>query len=78
VFGQAKLNVGGSVEYRVDIQLAAWERGTDTYRIRLSNGYDSGAQQIRHGEVQIRLRDSDHHHRDANADRNRGGQQDGG
>jgi hypothetical protein len=39
---------------------------------------NSVAQQIRHGDVHIRLRDSDHHHRDANADRNRGGQQDGG
>ena len=44
MFGRAKLNGTSSVEYRIDIQLAAWEHGKDTYRIRLSNGYDSGAQ----------------------------------
>jgi hypothetical protein len=79
VFGMAKLNVGGSVEYRVEIQLAAWERGKDTYRIRLSNGYDSGVQPIRHGEVDIRIRGQDHQHRDANANHYRaGGLIDGG
>jgi DNA-binding beta-propeller fold protein YncE len=68
VFGTAKVNGAGSVEYRIDVQLTAWEWGKDTYRIRLSNGYDSGAQQIRHGDVDIRIRDRDHHHHDANAD----------
>jgi hypothetical protein len=78
VFGRAKLNGAGSVEYRIDVHLAAWEWGKDTYRIRLSNGYDSGAQPIRHGDLDIRLRDRDHQHRDPNANQSRTGQQDGG
>jgi hypothetical protein len=68
VFGTAKVNGGGSVEYRIDVQLTAWEWGKDTYRIRLSNGYDSGVQQVRHGDVDIHIRSSEHHHHDANAD----------
>ena len=58
VFGTAKVNGAGSVEYRIDVQLAARESGKDTYRIRLSSGYDSGAQQIRHGDVDIRVHSS--------------------
>jgi hypothetical protein len=69
VYGTAKINGVGSVEYRIDMQLTAWEWGKDTYRIRLSDGYDSGVQQIRHGDVDIHLRSSEHHHQDANADR---------
>jgi hypothetical protein len=69
VFGTATVNGAGPVEYRIDVQLTAWEWGKDTYRIRLSSGYDSGAQQIRHGDVDIHLRSSEHHHQDANADR---------
>jgi hypothetical protein len=78
VFGTAKLNSGTTVEYRIDIQLGAWERGHDTYRIRLSNSYDSGTDPIRHGDVDIRVRSSEHQHHDANANHTRGGQQDGG
>jgi DNA-binding beta-propeller fold protein YncE len=79
VFGTAKVNGAGSVEYRIDVQLTAWERGKDTYRIRLSNGYDSGAQPIRHGDVDIHIRTSEHHHHDANANRYKPGVgQDGG
>jgi hypothetical protein len=73
VFGIAKLSGGRSVEYRIDIQLAAWEHGKDTYRIRLSSGYDSGVQPIRHGDLDIHLRDRDHRHRDPNANRYRPG-----
>jgi hypothetical protein len=68
VFGTTKVNGAGSVEYRIDAQLTAWEWGRDTYRIRLSTGYDSGVQQIRHGDVDIRIRFSEHHHHDSNAD----------
>ena len=69
VFGTAKVNGGSLVQYRIDVQLTAWERGTDSYRIRLGNGYDSGAQLIRHGDLDIHLHDRDHQHHDANADR---------
>ncbi len=78
VFGKARVNGTGSVEYRIDIQLTAWERGQDTYRIRLSNGYDSGPRQIGHGDLDIHLRQSNHRHRDANANQTQGGGQDGG
>ena len=79
VFGTARVNGGGSVQDRIDVQLTAWERGGDTYRIRLSSGYDSGAQKIRHGDVEIRLHSSEHHHHDANAGRYQpGASQDGG
>jgi hypothetical protein len=78
MFGTAKLKGAGSVEYRIDVQLGAWEWGKDSYRIRLSNGYDSGAQPIRHGDLDIRLRSSEHEHHDVNANHTRGGQQDGG
>jgi hypothetical protein len=53
VFGTARINRAGSVEYRIDVELTAWAWGKDTYRLRLSSGYDSGAQQIRHGDVDI-------------------------
>ena len=79
VFGTARVNGGGSVQYRIDVQLTAWERGKDTYRIRLSNRYDSGAQKIRHGDVHIRTHSSERHHHDANADHyRRGAGPDGG
>jgi hypothetical protein len=79
VFGTATANGAGSVQYRIDVQLTAWEWGKDTYRIRLSNGYDSGVQQIRHGDLDIHLRDRDHQHHDANANHYKAGAgQDGG
>jgi DNA-binding beta-propeller fold protein YncE len=79
VFGTAKVNSVGSFEYRIDVQLTAWEWGKDTYRIRLSNGYDSGAQQIRHGDVDIRIRDREHQHHDPNSNHYKpGAGQDGG
>ena len=74
-----KSNGAGSVEYRIDVQLTAWEWGKDTYRIRLSNGYDSGAQPIRHGDLDIHVRSSEHHRHDSNADHYKlGAGQDGG
>ena len=82
VFGKAGIDGAGSFEYRIDVQLAAWEwwkRGADTYRIRLSNGYDSGAQPIRHGDADIRIRNSEQRHHDANAEQGQtGDNQDGG
>jgi DNA-binding beta-propeller fold protein YncE len=79
VFGKATINGAGSVEYRIDVQLAATTGGNDTYRIRLSNGYDSGSQPIRHGDTDIRLRSAGHRHHDGDADRGEGrNNQDGG
>lgn len=73
VFGTATVNGADSVQYRIDIQLTGWERGKDTYRVRLSNGYDSGAQLIRHGDVEIRIGDFRHDHEDANANHYKSG-----
>jgi hypothetical protein len=53
VFGTA--GVGrGSVQYRIDLRANRSRGGLDTYRIRLSDGYDSGTQPIRGGDVDIR------------------------
>ena len=68
MFGTATSMPGGSVAYRIDLQLSAWKRGSDTFRIRLSNGYDSGPRQIVHGDVDIRLGGSVHGHHDPDAD----------
>jgi len=45
IFGKATVNGSGSFDYRIDVtDNAEPGAGTDTYRIRLSNGYDSGTQ----------------------------------
>jgi hypothetical protein len=49
-FGDATLGSGETVQYRVDVERAMRAR---TYRIRLSNGYDSAAQPLRHGVIRI-------------------------
>jgi len=53
VFGTAKINRTGSVEYRIDVQADTARHGIDTYRIRLDNGYDSGTERIHRGDVDI-------------------------
>jgi hypothetical protein len=53
VFGNGRLNGSRPVEYRIDVRPAGRRDGT--YRIRLSNGYDSGVQQVRHGILRVRL-----------------------
>ncbi len=55
VFGAAKLNSGGSVQYRIDLTRGGGSGGKPSYRIRLDNGYDSGAQRLRHGIVFIHI-----------------------
>jgi hypothetical protein len=45
----------------------------------VSNGYDSGAQPIHHGDLDIHIRGSEHHHPDGDANQNQAGDnQDGG
>jgi hypothetical protein len=65
VFGSATITGTAAVQYRIDVALNASELGKDTYRIRLSNGDDSGVRQIRHGDLEIHVRESENHHRDA-------------
>jgi hypothetical protein len=48
VFGTGSLASGASVSYRIDVT-----RDGLTYRIRLSNGYDSGIQKLRKGTIEI-------------------------
>jgi hypothetical protein len=53
IFGTATVDGGGTVNYRIDVKDLGEPGTTDTYRIRLSNGYDSGAKVIVGGNVQI-------------------------
>jgi Bacterial Ig-like domain (group 1) len=54
VFGTARIDGAGSVGYRIDLgDNGEPGVGTDTYRIRLSTGYDSGTQTLAGGNVQV-------------------------
>jgi hypothetical protein len=53
IFGKAIVNGGGSFDFRIDVVDLTGSGGTDTYRIRLSNGYDSGEQPLRSGDIVI-------------------------
>ena len=53
IFGTATINGGGTFDYRIDLKDLGEPGTSDTYRIRLSNGYDSGTQVLEGGNVQI-------------------------
>jgi Mg-chelatase subunit ChlD len=54
IFGKATVNGSGSFAYRIDVtDNAEPGSGADTYRIRLSNGYDSGPQTLAGGNIQM-------------------------
>lgn len=53
IFGTATVNGAGVFNYRIDVQDQGEPGTSDTYRIRLSNGYDSGAQVLTGGNIQI-------------------------
>ena len=54
IFGTATVNGTGTYDFRIDVQdLGEPGKLIDTYRIRLSNGYDSGEHKLRGGNVQI-------------------------
>jgi len=54
IFGTATVNGGGSFDFRIDVvDNNEPGAGSDTYRIRLSNGYDSGVQTLAGGNIQI-------------------------
>ena len=54
IFGKATVNGSGSFDYRIDVtDNAEPGSGADTYRIRLSNGYDSGLQTLAGGNIQM-------------------------
>jgi hypothetical protein len=54
IFGTATINGSGSVNYRIDMtDNGEPGAGSDTYRIRLSSGYDSGEQTLIGGNIQL-------------------------
>jgi hypothetical protein len=53
IFGQATVNGAGSFGYEIDVRDNGEPGTNDTYRIRLSNGYDSGEHKLDGGNVQI-------------------------
>jgi len=53
IFGQATIDGSGTFDYRIDLKDLDEPGTSDTYRIRLSNGYDSGEQVLDGGNVQI-------------------------
>ncbi|HEY3017722.1 MAG TPA: Ig-like domain-containing protein, partial [Gaiellaceae bacterium] len=54
IFGTATVNGSGSVNFRIDVtDNAEPGAGADTYRIRLSTGYDSGTQTLLGGNIQL-------------------------
>jgi hypothetical protein len=53
IFGTATIDGAGSFLYRIDVQDLGEPGSSDTYRIRLSSGYDSGVQVIVGGNIQI-------------------------
>jgi hypothetical protein len=53
IFGTATVNGGGTFDYRIDLKDLGEAGTNDRYRIRLSNGYDSGDQQLSSGNVQL-------------------------
>jgi hypothetical protein len=54
IFGTATIDGAGSFDYRIDVTDGGEPGTSDTYRIRLSNGYDSGEQLLAGGNVQIK------------------------
>jgi hypothetical protein len=53
IFGTATIDGEGEYDFRIDLQDLAEPGSADTYRLRLSNGYDSGEQVLDRGNVQI-------------------------
>jgi protocatechuate 3,4-dioxygenase beta subunit len=53
IFGTATINGAGSYDFRIDVKDLAEPGRTDTYRIRLSTGYDSGEHVLSGGNIQI-------------------------
>jgi len=53
IFGTATINGSGTFNYRIDLKDLGEPGSSDTYRIRLSNGYDSGELVLKQGNVQI-------------------------
>ena len=55
IFGTATIDGTGSVDFRIDVTDLGEPGTSDTYRILLSNGYDSGTQTLSGGNIQIHM-----------------------
>jgi Mg-chelatase subunit ChlD len=54
IFGTATINGAGTFDYRIDVvDNDEPGAGSDTYRIRLSSGYDSGVHTLAGGNIQL-------------------------
>ena len=53
IFGTATVDGSGSFDFRIDVEDPGEPGSSDTYRIRVSNGYDSGEQVLEGGNIQI-------------------------
>ena len=53
IFGTATIDGKGSFDYQIDVTDLGEPGSSDTYRLRLSNGYDSGVQTLNGGNIQI-------------------------
>ena len=53
IFGTASIDGSGTFNFRIDLKDVGEPGSSDTYRIRLSNGYDSGERVLLGGNVQI-------------------------
>jgi hypothetical protein len=53
IAGRATVNGARSVTYRVEVELGSSAAAPSSYRIVLSDGYDSGVQQLEHGNLGI-------------------------
>jgi len=54
IFGTATIDGADSFDFRIDVTDEGEPGTADTYRIRLSNGYDSGEQVLSGGNIQIK------------------------
>ena len=57
ILGTGKIDRRVAVDFRIDVKDLPGE--PDTFQIRLSNGYDSGEQQIRKGDIDVDCEDDD-------------------
>ncbi len=53
IFGEATINGVGFFSYKIDVIDNGEPGSSDHYRMRLSNGYDSGDHTLSGGNVQI-------------------------
>jgi hypothetical protein len=79
IAGRGTVSGSGSVRYLIELRLGPpGAPGEDSFRLTLSNGYDSGAQPMRHASVDIHFGAATRGHHDADAEQTLGAPQDGG